>query len=289
MIDLLTAKYGYQVGTSVRGAPYDWRMGPDGLGDYYPKLQSLIEETYQLNGNERVLIVTHSMGGPVALYFLNQMSADWKQKFIQAYVPIAPPFGGAAGVLKSSISGYNFGISIFPHDYLWPVQVNSPSGIFLLPDPSIFTGTLISTPSKNYTSADYKQLVKDIGEPTAIAFFDQAYSTAVHTLTAPLVDTYVFYGSGTPSAIGFTYSSDIQAGVANSDPSGVESEDGDGTVPIRSAQVYTNWASVHLASGFKLTGTPLMNVTHLGMLTDATSLQVIADLITQVSPQALSQ
>eukprot|EP00475_Leptophrys_vorax_P005212 TRINITY_DN1315_c0_g1_i2.p1 TRINITY_DN1315_c0_g1~~TRINITY_DN1315_c0_g1_i2.p1 ORF type:complete len:265 (-),score=63.66 TRINITY_DN1315_c0_g1_i2:33-827(-) len=264
-------------------------MGPDGLGDYYILLQSLIEETYRMNGNERVLIVTHSMGGPVALYFLNQMSAAWKDKFIQAFVPIAPPFGGSALVLRSSISGYNFGVSILPHDYLWPVQVNSPSGVFLLPDPSIFKGALISTPSRNYTSSDYKQLFQDVGEPTAIAFFDQAWATSVHTLKEPLVDTYVFYGAGISTAVAYSYATDIRAGSANSDPSHVAEEDGDGTVPLRSAQVYEEWTAAHGAFGFRLTGTPLMNVTHLGMLTDANSLQVIADLIIELAPEIVDE
>ncbi len=39
---------------------------------YYGNLTNLIEETYRINGNRQVVLIGHSMGNPVLLYFLNQ-------------------------------------------------------------------------------------------------------------------------------------------------------------------------------------------------------------------------
>ena len=41
---------------------------------YMIKLRYLIEETYELNGNSRVVLVAHSMGNPVTVQFLKTMS-----------------------------------------------------------------------------------------------------------------------------------------------------------------------------------------------------------------------
>ena len=40
---------------------------------YFNAVKTLIEDTYAINGNTPVSIVTHSYGGPVSLYFLTQV------------------------------------------------------------------------------------------------------------------------------------------------------------------------------------------------------------------------
>ena len=37
---------------------------------YFDKLKSLIEDMYNSNGQTKVTLVVHSMGGPVSLHFL---------------------------------------------------------------------------------------------------------------------------------------------------------------------------------------------------------------------------
>ena len=80
---------GYEDNKTLRGAPYDWRLSPTGFQSkptfsggntlpYFAKLKSLIEETSSMNSNEKVHIISHSMGGPVALAFLHRQSEEWK-------------------------------------------------------------------------------------------------------------------------------------------------------------------------------------------------------------------
>ena len=64
MIETLQ-KSGYTIGVNLHGAPYDWRLAPDGHaapGQYYDKLKALIESSVTNNGRKAV-IVTHSLGG----------------------------------------------------------------------------------------------------------------------------------------------------------------------------------------------------------------------------------
>ena len=65
MVQFLTAQ-GYTAGRDLHAAPYDWRMGPDGLGvrgGMYDKLQALVESSFKNNGLLPVHLVTHSLGG----------------------------------------------------------------------------------------------------------------------------------------------------------------------------------------------------------------------------------
>jgi lysophospholipase-3 len=83
LIDLLVKELKYVTGTDLHGAPYDWRMAPDGLGSYFEKLRKLIEKTWSANRNQEVILISHSMGGPILQSFLNSMSVEWKKKHIK--------------------------------------------------------------------------------------------------------------------------------------------------------------------------------------------------------------
>ena len=53
---------------------------------YYSQVKQLIEEMYA-ERSQKVTIVAHSMGGPVALYFLNEVvDQAWKDKHVNAFM-----------------------------------------------------------------------------------------------------------------------------------------------------------------------------------------------------------
>ena len=65
------AELGYEAGINMHAAPYDWRKAPDGHATgMYPKLKALLEDTVARNGKP-AHVITHSLGGPTALGFLN--------------------------------------------------------------------------------------------------------------------------------------------------------------------------------------------------------------------------
>lgn len=114
---------------------YDWRLPATYIGSWYAQLKALIESTYTSNGNLPVHIITHSMGGPTGLYFLNQMDQAWKDQYVASFIPIAGPWTGAPNALRAlvciffsyilviliayvQISGDNFGLSVFGIDIL---------------------------------------------------------------------------------------------------------------------------------------------------------------------------
>ena len=75
------------------------------MQDYIHKLVHLIEETYEMNDNTRVVIIAHSMGNLYTLYMLNHQPQSWKDKYIQGFFSMAGPWGGAAKTLRLMASG----------------------------------------------------------------------------------------------------------------------------------------------------------------------------------------
>lgn len=72
----------------------------DENGEYVWKLKALVEETYRINANQPVIILAHSMGGPMSLHFLHSQSKSWKDQHIRALVSLSGAWGGSVKALK---------------------------------------------------------------------------------------------------------------------------------------------------------------------------------------------
>ena len=59
------------------------------------------------NGNTPVLLVSHSMGSIMTLYFLTKQSQAWKDKHIRSLISIAGVWGGTARAVKGSRHNMN--------------------------------------------------------------------------------------------------------------------------------------------------------------------------------------
>jgi len=157
---------GYSPGVDLHGAPYDWRMAPDGWsqpGDFYEQLRALLERTVAANGGPAHL-VTHSLGGMAILGFLASVPQAWKFKHVASFVPIVPSFAGSVSNLLTFAYGFDPAIPI-PHDYLRPLYNMLPSGALQLPTPAAYDGgpPLVMTAGRNYTARDVAALLDDLG------------------------------------------------------------------------------------------------------------------------------
>lgn len=57
--------------------------------EYFKKLKHLIESTFAANKNRRIFLISHSMGAPYSLYFLNHADDAWKEKYIDGWITIS--------------------------------------------------------------------------------------------------------------------------------------------------------------------------------------------------------
>ena len=60
----------------------------------------MVEETYEKNGRLPIIFICHSMGSPMTLYFLNNQTQQWKDKYIRAMVTMAGVWGGTVRAMK---------------------------------------------------------------------------------------------------------------------------------------------------------------------------------------------
>lgn len=72
--------------------------------DYFVALKKLIEIMYEEYGGP-VVLIAHSMGNMYSLYFLNQQTQDWKDKYIRDFVSLGAPWGGVVKALRVLASG----------------------------------------------------------------------------------------------------------------------------------------------------------------------------------------
>ncbi len=228
---------------------------------YYDRLKDLVEDTYRRNGNTKVTIVAHSMGGPVSLYCFtkfNGIDQAWKNRFIHAYVPLSAAWNGAVQTLQAVISGKTFsGFFSFVNrplnDILVPIARTLESFPWLIPTSSVFGDKfIVSTPSKNYTANDYEDLFEKIGYTNGYLFFERVQLLLKH-YPNPNVRTYCYYGVHVPTPNRLIYNKDFRPGVTIGLNPRVVNGDGDGTVHIESLSVCRKWSGVTVKtySGFK--------------------------------------
>ncbi len=252
---------------------------------YYNRLKDLVEDTYQRNGNTKVTIVAHSLGGLVSLYFFtgfNGVNKAWKEKYINAYIPLAAAWNGAATALQVVISGQpttgliSFAHGLFNHIIL-PVARSLESVPWLTPTSSVFGNrVLVSTPSRQYTANDYEELFRKIGYTNGYRFF-QGVQSLVHNYPNPNVPTYCYYGVDVPTPSKFIYKEDFSPGVSTSGLSHrVVNGDGDGVVNIESLAVCRRWLGVVVK--------PFSGVDHMAILTDKAVLDSIASIVRAPPP-----
>eukprot|EP00948_MAST-09A_sp_MAST-9A-sp1_P003622 g3622.t1 len=264
---------------TVRGMPYDFRHAPSSAynGTFLNKMTTLIEDTYELNNQQRVTILSHSMGCLYGLWFLNQKDTEWKQKYIRQWIPTAGVFGGAGSGIKQLLSGANEGIPGVAGMVVRDEQRSYESSLLLAPTPQVFGKfPIVRTPSKNWTAYDYEELFP-------LANFTHGYERwlLVANLTAnlvhPGVDVHHLYGLGVPTPHAFQYSDSNKN--FQEVPTAING-DGDGTVPSESLKsVGEHWSDV---SEYTFTEKSYAKQTHTGILKNSDYLN---DLVALLQPE----
>ena len=233
---------------------------------YYANVKKLIETTYNTSGGRRVVLVAHSMGSPISLFFLTQfVNQTWKDKYIRAYVTVSGVWHGAGKSVKAMVSGNTDQIFLEKDIFAREIQRTFPGNVWLLPSPSdtwTSKDVLVITPTKNYTAWDYKELFRDMNFTSGWRMYNEVKNLTNH-LPAPNVTMFCFYGKSYNSTpVQFVYG---PGEFPNKDPSLIIKGDGDETVNLKSLTACSRWKGAREQS-YDVTLREFPNVEHLNMI-----------------------
>ena len=227
-------EWGYIRNQNVLGAPYDFRFAPHSLSEYFRSLTSLIEDTYRKNGNARVTLLAHSMGGIVALYFLNNQSQAWKDYYIHRFVSMNAPWKGTVVITQALASGFNWGQDDVDPWMIREQQRTQESNTLLLPSPGTWrhNDVIVQTPTRNYTARDLRaEFFDDIGFPIGRDFVGNILGKREYVQRNPGVKMYCLYTHGVPTSETIIYKKGFHI---EKQPAEYIKGDGDGTVNYKS-------------------------------------------------------
>ncbi|XP_056648144.1 phospholipase A2 group XV-like [Diorhabda sublineata] len=232
---------GYVRNHSIKGAPYDFRKAPNENGDFFVQLKVLVEDTYSENNNSAVVLLVHSMGGPMALRFLNMQTQAWKNQYIAGLISLAGVWGGSMKAIKVYAIGDNLGSFALRESVMREEQITSPSLAWLLPSKLFWKPdeVLVQTSKKNYTIDDLEEFFQGIDFMDG---WEMRKDTEKYQLDfkPPGVEVHCLYGTDVQTVERLYYK-------PGTDLTGYPTliyGDGDGTVNRRSLEGCRHWQTL---------------------------------------------
>jgi len=237
-------KAGYVRGSTLLGAPYDFRKAANEQGEYFRKLKLLVEESYKKEGR-KVVLVSHSMGSIMMHYFLQQQSQQWKEKHIRCLVSLAGAWGGLARALKVFALGDNMDSWVIRAEDVVGEQRTDPSLAWLVPQQGFWSDqeVLVQTTTKNFTVTNLSEFFMAYDEPN-FAMMVEDTKGLLQGLPPPEVEVFCAHGSQVPTTEKLVYPEGSfppsSASWWSSGPTLIKG-DGDGTVNLRSLEGCLRW------------------------------------------------
>ncbi|EGD80040.1 hypothetical protein PTSG_10314 [Salpingoeca rosetta] len=238
-------KKGYVIGKNLFGAPFDWRGPARTFPDFFANMTKTIESAYAQNNNRKVAIIAASYGPQFVLAFLHRQSQAWKDKYIHWFIAESPVWSGCPASLLSLVSGYDVSNGTLSLMFSRQVAMETASSFWLLPRAGTTNTTwgkdepIAFTPSRNYTSSDYKQLMTDIGFGFRTPAMEYTVNdTDLKDFEHPGVNTYVTYGYNLDTPGTFVWDEDFVHNITGAPPYPRvfnATDTGDGIVPVRSS------------------------------------------------------
>ncbi|XP_017853826.1 group XV phospholipase A2-like [Drosophila busckii] len=272
----LLVDMGYVRRQNIKGAPYDFRRAPNENKQFFIDLKQLVEDTYEANNKTAVTFITHSMGSPMTLVFLQQQTLEWKSQYVQRQISLAGAWAGSIKAVKVFAMGDDLDSFALSAKILKEEQISHPSTAWLLPSPLFWkpSEVLAATPSRNYTMAQMEHFFRDIGYMTG---WEMRKDTIRYTenFSPPDVELHCLYGDGVSTVESLVYKKDNIAGETPKLVMGV----GDGTVNQRSLRACQHWVGYTQSP---IANLALPGVDHMSILNNNDVLRYIRTVMQQL-------
>lgn len=231
------------------------------------------------------------MGCIYALYFFTKMDKNWKEQFIDSYISIAAPYGGAVEAVDEILAGSSAGNS-------YVQAFRSMSGIMsLLPVPSGFTDADILVKYDNIReeyrintglSEDEDLSVDDI--PLFFKWLNLTESESMYKdvfdyrehMVHPGVDSYCYYSSNVSTVEQLSFDDSDPDNTFPMNPKRTYG-DGDGTVNLKSLRACEQFSLLsedHIFKSFQFN-----SVQHTQMVMHCDVIDSILDTLVDIHKQ----
>lgn len=244
LIDRFIKSNYYIRGNNIRAAPYDFRKAPNEQIKWFQLFKKLIEDTYTLNNNEKIVLISHSLGGMFTYIFLMKQTTDWKNKFIHNFILVSTPLGGSLMALKTLATGSNVNLIPFKQDEIRSLEASFPIVPFLLPSPLAWSSNeplvLINNSSIAITTSNYNDLFNLLNLPDVSEMYHDV-KDLMGNLDHPGVNVTCIYSLGKETVSNLVYS-DINMFPLKPN---IIYGPGDGTVNEKSLKLCLKWSQVN--------------------------------------------
>lgn len=231
-------KAGFVEGETLFGAGYDWRRFPH--EEWFNATSKLIETAVNKTG-KRVVVVSHSMGGPYTYELLMSKSKAWRNRYVEHWIPISPVLSGTPLAIYAMLAK---SLPVLPKyiSDIARIAANAEEQYYLLPKRQYGTGhdVFIKSNKHQYTQEDFPELFDRIGVKHGRVLTQKAQAFVDRTqLRHPGVKASFLVSKGLPTVSGGSYLFDSEIGSVSPTPI---FGDGDGIVTTQGlTQVAKMW------------------------------------------------
>ncbi|OHT03349.1 Lecithin:cholesterol acyltransferase family protein [Tritrichomonas foetus] len=242
LVDFLKDR-GYEVKKNLFGAPYDWRFGVAGLNktSFFLEYQQLVEQAYEINGKQKVVLLGYSLGTFVLSHFLGRlMTPEWKEKYIERIILLAPALAGSGDTLPVAWNKEFPLIPLITNDIIKQSLEHIPVIHGLFPNHVVYAGDeVIRTPEgQSITPEMLPDFLVQHGKYSGDSEKMLRISEELSKLAPadPGVDMKIIYNSALPTSFALNFIDGF-----DQEPE-VETVSGDGTVPSKGPEwIADNW------------------------------------------------
>jgi len=156
---------GYSIKVDMFGAPYDWRMNPVSLDQYWIDLKGLCETAYTQNDNTPIALFGFSAGNYVIHQFLTKyVTEEWRNQHVSRAIMLGPSFPGSFEAVKTVWLGkMAFMPSLYDTKDLNDMTLSIPTLYAHLPNAAIWGDRKVvyGPNGEEYTAAQLYDLYKE--------------------------------------------------------------------------------------------------------------------------------
>ncbi|XP_037960187.1 phospholipase A2 group XV-like [Teleopsis dalmanni] len=273
--DMLVKEFNYVRLKNLHGAPYDFRKAPNEQKQFFIDLKQLVETSYERNDRTPVTFISHSMGSPMTLVFLQQQTYAWKKKYVKRIISLAGAWAGSIKAVKVFAMGDDLDALLLSADKLKAEQISCPSTAWLLPSPYFWktNEVIIHAPNRDYTMSQLSNFFTDIDYQIG---WEMRKDTLKYTLnfSPPDVELHCLYGDNMDTVEKLRYK---KTPIVNEKPELIFGR-GDGTVNRRSLEACQHWIGYQNES---ITYMSYSHVDHMGILANVNVLKYIKNVISK--------